>query len=200
MADIDVTISGELSMEVTIGTVTTMHSSLPLPNATAMSLGAPTVSVTDNVRVIVANARTFAISEYISFSYNSMCKFNGKYLYADTDGIYEGTGDNDMSNDIHASYKTGAININATEVQKLRDAYLNFRSDGDIQLFSIGNEVTTRLYDVANSTTDTIHERRVKFERGIRENHFSFGISNRDGSTLEIRTAKILTEPIRKRR
>lgn len=166
----------------------------------SLSLHAPEVSITDDVKIIVTNARTFAISEYAAFAFNSMAKFNGKYLYAKADGIYEGGGDKDNGADIIASYKTGSFNINASEVQKLRNAFLNFRSDGDIQLFSVGNEVTTRLYNITNSTPGTIHEQREKFERGIRDNHFSFGISNVAGSSFEIKTAKILTEPIRKRR
>jgi hypothetical protein len=167
-----------------------------------MSLGlhAPEVSITDDIKIVVTNARTFAISEYTAFPFNSMTKFNGKYLYARADGIYEGGGDNDDGAEIDASYKTGSVDINATEVQKLRNAFLNFRSDGDVQLFSVGNEVNARAYNVVNSTSGTMHERRVKFERGIRDNHFSFGISNKNGSSFEVKSAKILTEPIRKRR
>ena len=167
---------------------------------TALSLHAPEVSITDDIKIIVTNTRTFAISEYTAMAYNSMAKFNGRYLYAKADGIYEGGGDDDNGADIIASYKTGTFDINATEVQKLRNVWLNFRSDGDIQLFSVGNEINTRWYPFVNSTNGTIHERRQKFERGIKDNHFSFGISNVAGSSFEIKTAKILTEPIRKRR
>lgn len=165
-----------------------------------LSLHAPEIAVTDDIKIIVTNARTFAISEYSAFAFNSMAKFNGKYLYAKADGIYEGGGGDDNGDVIYASYKTGSFDINATEVQKLRNAYLDFRSSGDIQLFAVGNEINTRLYPFVNSTVGTIHERRQKFERGIKDNHFSFGISNVAGSSFKIKTAKILTEPIRKRR
>lgn len=167
---------------------------------TSLSLHAPEVNVSDDIKIIVTNARTFAISEYAAFAFNSMAKLNGKYLYARADGIYEGGGDDDDGADIVASYKTGAVDIYSTEIQKLRNAYLNFRSDGDIQLFTVGDELNTRTYVIVNSTSNTIHERRQKFERGIRDRHFSFGISNINGSSFEIESAKILTEPIRKRR
>ena len=160
----------------------------------------PNVLVSDDIKIVVTNARTFAVSEYANFAYNSMAIFNGKYLYAKADGIYEGGGDNDNGADIAAGYKTGTFDINATEVQKLRNVWMNYRSDGDIKLFSVGNEVNARWYPFVNSTNGTMHERRQKFERGIKDNHFSFGISNVAGSSFEIKTAKILTEPIRKRR
>jgi hypothetical protein len=171
-----------------------------LPMSIGLDIDMIEAVASDDVKIIVTNARTFAISEYAAMAFNSMAKFNGKYLYAKADGIYEGGGDSDDGTDISASYKTGSFDINATEVQKPRNAFLNFRSSGDIQLFLVGNEINARHYNITNSTAETIHERRVKFERGIRDNHFSFGISNIAGSSFEIKTAKILTEPIRKRR
>jgi hypothetical protein len=152
------------------------------------------------VKNIVTNTRNFAISEYNNFAFNSMARFNNKYLFARADGIYEGGGSNDDGTNIDASYKTGAIDTYATEVQRLRNAYLTFRSNADIQLFSVGDESNSRAYTITNSTQALIHERRVKFERGIRDRYFNFGISNIKGSTFGIRTAKVLSEPIRKRR
>ena len=165
-----------------------------------LALHTPSITVTDDIRTLVANTRNFTISEYSNFAFNSMCKFNGKFLYAKSDGIYEGGGDSDNATNIEASYKTGAVDIYATEIQRLRDAYLTFRTNGDIQLFSVGDEVNARTYFITSSPGDTIHERRVKFERGIKDRHFNFGISNINGSTLEVDSAKILSEPIRKRR
>ncbi len=166
----------------------------------SLTLHAPSVSITDDIKTLVANTRNFAISEYGNFAFNSTCKFNGKFLYAKSDGIYEGGGDSDNGTNIEASYKTGAVDIFATEMQRLRDAYLTFRTNGDIQLFSVGDEVNARVYFITSSQGSTIHERRVKFERGIKDRHFNFGISNMNGSTLEVDSAKILSEPIRKRR
>jgi hypothetical protein len=167
---------------------------------TGLSIHAPSINVTNDIRIIVTNTRNFAISEYTNFGFNSMCLFNGKYLYANSSGIYEAGGDNDNGTQIDASYKTGAIDIYTTEIQRLRDVYLSFRSDGDIQLFSVGDEINPRTYFITPTTASTIHERRVKFEKGIKDRHFNFGVSNINGSTLEIDSIEILTEPIRKRR
>jgi hypothetical protein len=205
--DVFVNIGAALSLSLAIGsTVISGDAVLLAPDKTMIFLGmglslhAPTINITDDVRIIVLNARNFAISEYGAFAFNSMCKFNGKYLYAKADGIYEKGGDNDNGANIDASYKTGAIDTYTTEVQKLREAFLTFRSNGDIQLFSVGDEENAREYTIAANPGTAIHERRVKFERGIRDRHFNFGISNIDGSTLEVDSAKILSEPIRKRR
>ncbi len=158
------------------------------------------INTAPGYKTVVTNTRTFAISEYSNFAFNSMAKFNGKYLYAKADGIYEGGGENDNGTIIEAGYKTGAIDIFATEIQKLRNVFINYRSNGDIQIFTVGNEINIRWYLIPNSSLDTVHERRRKFERGIRDNHFSFGVANVNGANFEIKSAEILTEPIRKRR
>ncbi len=168
--------------------------------ALGLSTHAPTINITNDIKILVTNTRNFAITEYSNFAFNSMCQFNGKYLYAKSDGIYEGGGNNDNGTQIVASYKTGAIDTYTTEIQRLRDAYLTFRSDGDVQLFSVGDEINARAYFITSSVGSTIHERRVKFERGIKDRHFNIGISNVNGSTLEVDSIKVLTEPIRKRR
>lgn len=203
MADITVIIGAALSITAGIPGVPTVRGDVTvslLSLSIGLSLHAPTASVTNDVRTLVTNTRNFGISEYANFGFNSMCKFNGKYLYANSGGIYEGGGDNDNGSQIVASYKTGAVDIYATEKQRLRDAYLTFRSNGDIQLFGVGDEINTRVYPVTGSPGSNIHERRVKFERGIKDRHFNFGISNVNGSTLEVDSVKILSEPIRKRR
>ncbi len=205
--DIFINISSPLALSLTqgvptvSGTVTILRPNQTLPVLeSALSTHAPTINITNDKRTLVANTRNFAISEYARFAFNSMCKFNGKYLYAKSDGIYEAGGDDDNGIQIDASYKTGSINTYTTEIQRLRDAYLTFRSNGDVQFFSVGDDVNTRAYYITLSTASTIHERRVKFERGIKNRHFNIGISNVNGSTLEVDSIKILTEPIRKRR
>jgi hypothetical protein len=170
------------------------------PLGSSLSLNPVAINITDDIKFIVTNVNNFAISEYAALAFNSMAKFNGKYLYAKADGIYEGGGDDDNGTRIDASYKTGQIDIYRTEIQRIREAFLNFRSDGDIQFFNVSEGLTARAYLITNSTPDTLHERRVKLERGIKDRHFNFGVSNVNGSTLEIDTAKVLTEPLRKRR
>ncbi len=198
-----------LSLGLEISTVPptiTGDAILLLPDTSMISQGlslsthAPIINITNDIKILVTNTRNFAITEYSNFAFNSMCQFNGKYLYANSDGIYEGGGDDDNGTQIIASYKTGAIDTYTTEVQRLRDAYLTFRSNGDVQLFSVGDEINARAYFITSSSVDVIHERRVKFERGIKDRHFNLGISNVNGSTLEVDSIKVLTEPVRKRR
>jgi hypothetical protein len=156
--------------------------------------------ITDNKSTCM-NTKTLAVTQYVNFNYNSYTKFNGKYLALNNKtGIHELGGDDDNSEDIVASVKTGTINTYGENINRLRDSYVTFRSDGDILLKTIGDETNERTYTINNSTTNTIHERRIKFQRGIKDRFFSFELSNISGSSMDIDKLKVAMEPIRKRR
>ena len=107
-----------------------------------------------------------------------------------------------------ASLKTGTIDTYSDTINRLRDGYVTFRSDGDILLKTIGNKINERLYPIANSVINKIHERRIKgatntsgsFERGIKDRYFSFELLNVNGSSMDIDKLRIAMEPIKKRR
>lgn len=155
--------------------------------------------VTDN-KTVTMNTKTKAVTEYVNFNFNSYAKFNDKYIALNKTGIYELGGSNDNSENIVASLKTGTIDTYTENINRLRDGYVTFRSDGDILLKSVGDEENERSYTVINSTVSKIHERRIKFQRGIKDRYFSFELTNVSGSTLDIDKLRVALEPVRKRR
>jgi hypothetical protein len=163
-----------------------------------MSILTPT-DITDNKSTCI-NTKTLAVTQYVNFNFNSYTKFNGKYIALNKTGICELGGDDDNGEDIVANVKTGTIDTYGENINRLRDGYVTFRSDGDILLTIVGDETNERTYTINNSTTNTIHERRIKFQRGIRDRYFSFELSNVSGSSMDIDKLRIAMEPIRKRR
>ncbi len=172
----------------------------------SVSVLAPS-DITDNKSVCM-NAKTLSVTEYVNFNYNSYTFFNGQHIALNKTGIYELGGSDDNSSNIVASLKTGTIDTYGENINRLRDGYVTFRSDGDILLTTVGNETNVRLYPIANSGTNVIHERRIKgntntsgsFERGIKDRYFSFELSNVSGSSIDVDKLRIAMEPIRKRR
>lgn len=164
----------------------------------SVSLLAPS-NITDNKSVCM-NTKTLAVTEYVNFNFNSYTFFNGQYIALNKTGIYELGGNDDNSSDIVASLKTGTIDTYGENINRLRDGYVTFRSDGDILLKAVGDETNERIYTIINSTSGLIHERRIKFQRGIRDRYFSFELSNVSGSSMDIDKLRVAMEPIRKRR
>ncbi len=151
---------------------------------------------------VVMNTKNFAVSEYINYGFNSMTRFNGSNLIADQNGIYEQDAsdtDNAGIDDykIKAHVKTGQFDISVDVQQKIRNAWLSFETNGDVRLTSVADKKATRTYLVPyNAAMSGIRERRVKFERGIRNRIFDFKFENIDGSQLEIDKITITLEPI----
>lgn len=149
---------------------------------------------------ISINTKIIAVTEYTNFNFNSYAKFNGRYIAANLTGIFELGGADDNGANIDSSLKTGTVDIYNGNVNRLRDAYVTFSSDGDIKLITVGNETTSRPYLKTNAVVSKIHERRIVFERGIDDRFFSFELLNSGGSTFDINSLRVALGPVRKRR
>jgi hypothetical protein len=147
---------------------------------------------------IVMNTINNAVSEYKGYWFNSYTKFNGVYLAANQSGIYE----QDQSSldeeayPIKAHIKTGTIDTYKDRIQRLRNAWLTFETDGDIRISSRADEQAMRYYYLTFQNYVGIKERRVKFERGIRERHFDFKVENINGSDLQVDKLTVTLEPV----
>ncbi len=176
-----------------------------MPNDVAITLPVLTLlsrgykgTVPDSV---VMNSVNSAVSEYLNYPFNSYARFNGQFLAANQNGIYEldETSQDEASYTIKANVKTGIVDIYNGTVNRLRDSYIVYKSDGAIRLVSNADKKATRRYLVPqpiNGINKTIKKRRVKFERGIKNRFFDFNIENIDGSSLEIAKLIVFTEPI----
>jgi hypothetical protein len=155
---------------------------------------------------VVMNTKNFAVTEYVNYGFNSMAKFNGLNLVADQNGIYEqdssdtdNAGVDDYS--IKAHIKTGRVDTHKGTINRPRNGWLNYQSDGSVQIVTRADKKTNRTYELTYySGMEGINERRCKFERGIRERFFDFKISNINGSRLEIDKLTITLEPIDSKR
>jgi rRNA maturation endonuclease Nob1 len=131
-----------------------------------------------------------------------MTEFNGEYLIADQNGIYKAdTSDTDNAGvdnyAIKAHIKTGRVDIYSGNRNRLTNAWINYQTDGDIQLVTTADKKVIRTYSLPyHSGLSGINERRVKFEKGIRNRFFDFKIQNIAGSQLEIDKLTIMLEPV----
>lgn len=150
----------------------------------------------------VMNTKNFAVTEYVNYGFNSMTEFNGAYLIADQNGIYEAdTSDTDHAGiddyAIKAHIKTGRVDVHKHNKNVVRNAWLNYQTDGNVQIVSTADKKATRTYLLPwHSGLSGINERRVKLERGIKNRFFDFKIQNIIGSQLEIDKLTIMLEPV----
>ncbi len=150
---------------------------------------------------LVMNSIVFSISRYGNYAFNSFTKFNDKYLSANANGIFEldESGTDDGGYSINAVTKSGIIDTYSNSINRLRDANLLYKSDGDVRLSTKADKKTTRRYLIPqqiNGADKTIKKRRVKFERGIKNRYFDFKIENINGSEIEIDALSVFLEPV----
>ena len=149
-------------------------------------------------KTIVMNVKNRAITEYTNYCFNSLCCFNGRYLGANSSGIFPLSGDDDNGTAIDAHIKTATADVGKGQPKKLRDAWI-FARKGLMTFTVIADEDNEFTYnaDVENSK---IHEERVKIGRGIKGRGFSFILANVDGSDFDIDNISVLTDNIRRAR
>ena len=148
---------------------------------------------------VVMNTKINAVSEYEDYAFNSYTRFNGVNLAANQNGIYEldETSQDEGTYVIKAHIKSGEIDTYNGTIQRLRNAYLSHESDGDLQMVTKADDTITRKYSLVKPQDSSgIIERRIKFEKGIKDRVFDFKIENVNGSSMDIESMRVMLEPI----
>ena len=148
---------------------------------------------------IVMTIETKAVVEYDNYGFNSMTFFNGKYLGANSTGIYDLDGDKDAGANINAIMSSGIFDLHDGIIRKPREAYLSYRSDGILKVTITEDEDVEREYRL-DKAMETIHDKRLKIPRGVggrqRARFYQFKIENVSGADFDIDSLRLQTEPV----
>ena len=170
---------------------------LPIPLLFGSGSG---ISVSKIYKGIVMNLANQAISTYSNYPFNSLAKFNGRYLAAGEDGIYELGGDSDSGAQILSKIKTGPMDFGEKFIKYLRNAWLTYRSDGHLELVIYVDEdednPVSRSTEIAS---DEIREERIKIPRGLKGRYYTIELKNVSGSDFNIDSLSLLVESIRRK-
>ncbi|MFA5346502.1 MAG: discoidin domain-containing protein [Methanoregula sp.] len=154
---------------------------------------------------MVMNLKNKGLTEYSNYLFNSMCRFNGVHLGATATGIYDlDSGDTDNGTLIDWNFRTGFLDmieasVNPTVKKKLKQAWLSYKSNGDIMLTVIQPDGESYEYDL---TGYEVYETglRVKFGKGFRTRYLAFDVSNIDGSSITLDALKLQFDKVLKER
>jgi len=146
--------------------------------------------------VLILN--NYGITEYLNYNFNSLCSFNGKSFGANSTGIYELTGTQDVTTDIAWQILTPRFDLETDNVKKLlRHAWLGYKPSGDLMLTAIlpdGNE-----YEYLAEAVDVVDNGlRVKFGKGIKTRYAEFELTNIANESLALDKFRIFVERISK--
>lgn len=152
--------------------------------------------LTETVSVFAMNTKNGALTNYDNFSFNSMTRFNGVELMANSNGIFAITGNLDESAIIEAYARTGITDFGTPNHKRVEYAYIGYRSDGEMRLKLIVDEHHEYEYQVYPRNYDDIHGNRLKLGRGAKGTYWQIEIGNVDGSNLEGDFLQLMAEPL----
>ena len=149
------------------------------------------------IKGLVMNMSHFAVTDYIGYDFNSVAYFNGKFLGANSQGIFSFGGNKDNGLNINARAKMPILDSSQDVIKKARDAWLTCRTDGQMMLVVYFGEEN---YDDIFEETGRALELRGKLPKGIRERFLAFEIRNVDGSDFDNNNLRFTTDAVRGRR
>lgn len=140
---------------------------------------------------MVLNLRNQGLTEYTNYDFNSLCRFRGRHLAATSTGVYElDSGETDDGDQIDWNIRTGYMDTEQKEKLRLRQAWVSYKSNGDLIMTVILPDGSEYEYDLEGYDV-TENGVRVKFGKGIRSKYVALDLKNVDGSSLTLDAIKL---------
>jgi hypothetical protein len=175
-----ITLDGYVSAEATL------NITIPMPIFHAEQL-----VESDDYLTMVMNTKNKALTLYDNYLFNSLCAFGGKHFGATATGIFDLDSDTkDNGEMIEWNWKTGYLDLEQIQKKKLVEAWLSYKTDGDIKFTVMqpnGEEYEYILQGIDPTETGL----RLKFGRGIRTKYVALNVSNIDGSSIDLDELKL---------
>lgn len=156
---------------------------------------------------ILLNTHNFAASQFFNHAANSATIFNGKLLFATSNGIFESTGDNDgfetvgeeqVPVPIEAYIVLPTSDFGYRGQKSPRSIVLGARIDGQLEVSITDEKGMTR--DYLTPVLDGDDGAKVALRTDQRSRYFSTKIANVDGADFSIESADIVFIPGPERR
>lgn len=206
-----------------VGTDGTLTLTAPLPGLVltgnyaaigAMTLAAPAIRLVmtgdsqGTTAQVGASRLTYALqtermalTKYTNFPFNSFAVFQGRYLGASADGIFELVGDTDAGVPIAAAARFGITDMNTSRVKRVDRVYVGYRTNvGSALLLRVTtNETQQRDYAVPPARTGGLHGAHTTLGKGVEARYWQFELQNRYGADFSIDTLEVRPIPLRRR-
>lgn len=153
-------------------------------------------------KAVVMNLKTFAVSEYKNFNFDSVVYFNGQFLGINEQGVFILEGDDDLGQYIQARVKSGTQDFGKTAISIPQEAWLAFRSDkreNALQLDIRVDEKTDLYPGRFGGNGKKLREHRTKLGRGVKARFFTWDLKNVSGSWFNMESLRILGSMIKRK-
>lgn len=135
----------------------------------------PTAKGSDKYLAYLLSPETNSISNYDNYNFDGCTKFDGKYLFYNSTGLYEYGGQLDDNALIRSKIKTVAYGYDSSNLKQIPSVYLGLNSSGATYLkVSVDGkgEVTYKL----NKKTDGLQTQKIDIGKGLIGRYFQFEV------------------------
>jgi hypothetical protein len=177
---------------------------ITVPLAIIEALGSGSVVVTSQVEsdestsfAVSVNITNRGVSEYINYQFNSQTYFNGKYIGANSSGVFDLTGDDDAGTDIAAKIRTGLDDLGSYHLKRAWGLYLSHNGEA----LRIKTASPSDDYDAVGGAKNraTVSVQKFKVQRTKRDVYWGVQVENVGGSDFEIGGLEMICELLNRR-
>lgn len=145
---------------------------------------------------LVMNIRNYGLTEYANYNFNSMCRFNNKHFGANGTAVYDlDSGKTDDGTFIDWNFRSGFIDLEQKVKKKLKQAWISYKSDGDLLVTVVLPDGTEYEYELDEIYADETGL-RVKFGKGISSKYVAVDVKNVDGADIVMDSMKIMMDKV----
>ena len=128
-----------------------------------------------------------ALTQYVNYNFDAMCKFGDAHLGCNELGIFELTGSSDDNIEIDAFFELLTTDFGIPNQKRIRKAYLGYEASGSLVLEVKDDENNIRRFTLENALDDQRqHGVRVSVGRDGKGRYWSFKIENVGGCDFSV--------------
>jgi hypothetical protein len=174
---------------------------LTLPHLQIVATGERPATVPGSTasNTIVMHTEAMALSTYSNFPFNSFAAFNGVYLGAYAGGIFTLGGDTDNGALIQAAARVGITDFSTSFLKRVDRIYVGYRTDGNLILRVITDEVDQRDYRLPVQGKSGLHGNHVRLGKGLEARYWQFEVRNQGGAYFDLNTIELKPTKLRRR-
>lgn len=193
-----------LQLSATGSFAPTGTASITVPLAVLEATATGSISIVSQVEetesetfALSINLSNNAVSEYLNYKFNSQTYFNGKYIGANTSGIFDLTGDDDAGTSIASKIRTGLDDVGSYNLKRVWGIYLSHNGEA----LWIRTTTETEDFDTIAGTKNraSMSVQKFRTQRTKRNGYWGVEVTNLGGTDFTISGLEVVYEILNRR-
>jgi len=135
----------------------------------------PGITSKDEYNTYLLSPETMTVSTYSNYNFDNSTKFNDKYLFSNSTGLYQYGGSTDNGDAIRAMIQTAALDFGTSNKKQVPNIYIGV-ANSDAVIIKVSVDDIGIFYYQLNKFTDDLKTQRIPIGKGLLGRYFQFEI------------------------